>query len=188
MKCIVGLGNPGRQYEKTRHNIGFMVLDELARRHNWTLNKSKFNGHYTVEQLAGEKVLIVEPQTYMNLSGECVRPLIDFYGIAPEDVLCVYDDLDLPAGRIRLREAGGHGGHNGIRSMIQHLGTKEFKRIRLGIGRPKGQMAVVDYVLGRFAADEESEVLKSIELAADACEAWLEKPFPQVMNAFNSHA
>lgn len=188
MKCIVGLGNPGKQYDKTRHNIGFMVIEALLKRNQWELNKSKFHGIYALEHLNGEKVLIVEPQTYMNLSGECVRPLMDFYGLEPEDVLVVYDDLDLPPGKIRLREKGGHGGHNGIRSLIQHLGTKDFKRIRLGIGRPQGSKPVVDYVLGKFTKEEEPDVLRSIDVAVEACETWTGKTFPEVMNHFNNQA
>ena len=188
MKCIVGLGNPGKKYEKTRHNIGFMAIDELLNRSDWKLNKTKFNGQYALEHIAGEKVLLLEPQTYMNLSGACIRPLMDFYEIGIEDLIVVYDDLDLPVGKIRLREKGGHGGHNGIRSMIEHLGTKDFKRIRLGIGRPTGSIAVADYVLGTFAKAEQEDVATSIQLAADACEAFLSKPFAEVMTTFNSHA
>lgn len=188
MKLIIGLGNPGRKYAKTRHNIGFMTIDELLDRNGWKLDKSKFNGVYALERLSGEKIILLEPQTYMNLSGECIRPLMDFYEIGIQDIVVIYDDLDLPCGQVRLREKGGHGGHNGIRSMIDHLGTKEFKRIRLGIGRPRGGMAVADYVLSTFAKDETEAVGASINHAADACEAFLNKPFPDVMTAFNTKA
>src|SRR5690625_7334332 len=109
MKCIVGLGNPGKKYQNTRHNIGFMVIEELLQRHHWDLNKSKFNGKYALEHVQGEKVIFLQPQTYMNLSGESIRPLMDFYNMDVEDVLVVYDDLDLPTGKIRLRQKGGHG-------------------------------------------------------------------------------
>ncbi|SDQ04271.1 peptidyl-tRNA hydrolase [Virgibacillus subterraneus] len=186
MKCIVGLGNPGRKFKKTRHNIGFMVIDELVDRHNWKLKKDKFNGKSTVEFLGNEKVILLQPQTYMNLSGGSIRPLIDFYNIAVDDVLVIYDDLDLPTGKIRLRQKGSHGGHNGIRSTIEHLGTKEFKRLRIGIGRPSGQMQVVDYVLGSFPKEKHEAVDSGIQKAADACEAWLEKSFSEVMNEFNN--
>ena len=188
MKCIVGLGNPGRKYAKTRHNIGFMAIEELLERNGWKLDKSKFNGIYCLERLGGEKIILLEPQTYMNLSGECIRPLLEFYEIDLKDLVVIYDDLDLPCGQVRLREKGGHGGHNGIRSMIDQLGTKEFKRIRLGIGRPAGSRAVADYVLGTFPKEEMEDVGVSIKLAADACEAFLEKPWPDVMTAFNSKA
>lgn len=185
MKCIIGLGNPGRKYKDTRHNIGFIAIDELLERNNWKLDENKFNADYTVEHIQGEKILLVQPQTYMNLSGNAVKQLVDYYNIKLEDILVIYDDLDLPPGKIRLRQKGGHGGHNGIRSMIDQLGTKNFNRLRLGIGRPQGSMAVVDYVLGRFAKDQEEETKLSILLAADACELWLSKPFVEVMNEFN---
>ncbi|NAP00967.1 aminoacyl-tRNA hydrolase [Halomonas sp. MG34] len=186
MKCIVGLGNPGKKYKDTRHNAGFMVIDELLRRHGWSLNKYKFNADYALETLNGNKMLLVEPQTYMNLSGDAIRPLLDYYSIDVEDVLIIYDDLDLPPGKIRLRQKGGHGGHNGIRSTISHLGTKEFKRIRIGVGRPTTPVPVVDYVLGQFHKAEQIDVQQSIEKAADACELWLDKPFLEVMNDYNS--
>jgi peptidyl-tRNA hydrolase, PTH1 family len=185
MKCIVGLGNPGKKYQSTRHNIGFMVIDELLSRHNLDLNRDKFKGKYAQDFINGEKVLLLEPQTYMNLSGESLRPLMDYYNIEVENILVIYDDLDLPTGKIRLRQKGGHGGHNGIRSIIDHLGTKDFKRIRLGVGRPTSPIPVVDYVLGTFPKAEQESVRESIQKAADACEKWLEKPFEEVMNEFN---
>lgn len=185
MKCIVGLGNPGKKYEQTRHNVGFHVIDELLERHGWTLSKEKFNGFYTMENVAGNKVILVQPYTFMNRSGECVKPLLDYFRIPMEDMLVVYDDLDLPTGKIRLRQKGGHGGHNGIRSMIDQLGENTFKRIRVGIGRPEGSMAVVDYVLNRFSKEQEDDVEDSVKQAADACEAWLTKDFSDVMNSFN---
>lgn len=185
MKCIVGLGNPGRKYKNTRHNIGFLVVEELLRRHQWKLDQKKFNGNYTLENFQGQKVILLEPQTFMNVSGESIKPLIDYYHIDLDDVLVIYDDLDLPVGKIRLREKGGHGGHNGIRSTIEHLGTKEFKRLRVGIGRPVGPMAVVDYVLGKFDKEQTEEVNLSIQNAADACESWLTRSFVDAMNQFN---
>lgn len=187
MKCIIGLGNPGRKYAKTRHNVGFMVIDELLDRHHWKLDKKKFNGDYAMEIFEGEKVILLQPQTFMNLSGEAVRPLVDYYNIDLEDILVIYDDLDLGPGKIRLRTKGGHGGHNGMRSLIDHLGTKEFNRIRFGVGRPTTAMAVVDYVLGKFDKTEKEIITESIEKSADACEEWLSgKAFLDVMNAYNS--
>ncbi|ASN03739.1 aminoacyl-tRNA hydrolase [Virgibacillus necropolis] len=185
MKCIVGLGNPGEKYRTTRHNIGFMVIDELLRRHSFDLNKSKFNGKYALEHIGSNKVLLLQPQTYMNLSGEAIRPLMDYYDIATEDVVVVYDDLDLPTGKIRLRQKGGPGGHNGIKSTINHLGTKEFKRIRIGVGRPDTPQPVIDYVLGSFPKEQKDDVQDSVTKAADVFEAWLEKPFIEVMNEYN---
>lgn len=187
MKCIVGLGNPGRKYKKTRHNIGFIIIEELLYRNNWKLSKSKFNGNYALEQsLNGEKVVLLQPQTYMNLSGESIQPLADYYNIPVEDILVIFDDLDLPAGKIRLREKGGHGGHNGVRSSITQLGSKNFKRLRFGVGRPTTPIPVVDYVLGTFPKSEQEAITTGIEKAADACEKWLEKPFAEVMNEFNA--
>lgn len=186
MKLIVGLGNPGREYETTRHNIGFMVIDELSKRWNIPLNQQKFKGIYGSGVVGGEKVVLLKPLTYMNLSGESIRPLMDFYKLDVEDFVVMYDDLDLPVGKLRLRMKGSAGGHNGIKSTIAHLGTQEFNRIRIGIDRPKNGMKVVDYVLGRFTSEEMPEVQHSINKSADACEKWLTVPFFQVMNTFNA--
>ncbi|ADK02860.1 TPA: aminoacyl-tRNA hydrolase [Bacillus cereus biovar anthracis] len=186
MKLIVGLGNPGREYELTRHNIGFMAIDELAKRWNISLNEQKFKGVFGAGFVNGEKVILLKPLTYMNLSGESIRPLMDYYKIDVEDFVVLYDDLDIPVGKLRLRMKGSAGGHNGVKSTISHLGTQEFQRIRMGIDRPKNGMKVVDYVLGRFTSKEIPDVNHSIEKAADACEEWLNKPFLQIMNTFNS--
>ncbi|EMI9090783.1 peptidyl-tRNA hydrolase [Bacillus cereus B5-2] len=186
MKLIVGLGNPGREYELTRHNIGFMAIDELAKRWNISLNEQKFKGVFGAGFVNGEKVILLKPLTYMNLSGESIRPLMDYYKIDVEDFVVLYDDLDIPVGKLRLRMKGSAGGHNGVKSTISHLGTQEFQRIRMGIDRPKNGMKVVDYVLGRFTSEEIPDVDHSIEKAADACEEWLNKPFLQIMNTFNS--
>ncbi|HDX9590245.1 TPA: aminoacyl-tRNA hydrolase [Bacillus pseudomycoides] len=186
MKLIVGLGNPGREYELTRHNIGFMAIDELSKRWNIPLNEQKFKGLFGAGFVNGEKVILLKPLTYMNVSGESIRPLMDYYKIDVEDFIVMYDDLDIPVGKLRLRMKGSAGGHNGVKSTIVHLGTQEFQRIRMGIDRPKNGMKVVDYVLGRFTADEMPEVKRAIEKSADACEEWLKTPFLQVMNTFNN--
>lgn len=186
MKCIVGLGNIGRKYENTRHNIGFMVVDALAEKHHIQLDQQKFNGLYTTALIDGEKVLLIEPMTYMNASGEAVRPLLDYYKIALEDMIVLYDDLDMPPGRLRLRQKGSAGGHNGIRSLIQHLGTDEFKRIRIGIGRPVGRMSVPNFVLQRFSEDEMFTMSHVIDRTIEACEAFLTtERFENVMNQYN---
>lgn len=185
MKCIIGLGNPGKKYEKTRHNIGFTVIDELVHRHHTTLDEIKFKSNYSMITVEGEKVMFIKPQTFMNLSGEAIRPIMDYYKIDIADILVIYDDLDLPVGKIRLREKGGHGGHNGIRSLIQHLGTKEFKRIRIGVGRPTTAQPVVDYVLKPFAKKEMEDVLVTVQESADACNMWLNKSYIDVMNTYN---
>ena len=185
MKCVIGLGNPGKKYETTRHNIGFMAIDELLKCHGEKLTQHKHKCDFTTLHLGGDKLLIVKPQTFMNLSGEGVRPLLDYFKISPEDTAVIYDDLDLPAGKIRLREKGGHGGHNGIRSLIDHLGTKDFKRIRIGIGRPQGQMAVVDYVLQSFSKMEIALIGEATQLAAEAAETFAISSFNEAMNTFN---
>lgn len=185
MKIMVGLGNPGKQYEHTRHNVGFDVIDELSRRFNIPLDQSKLKGLYGIGFYKGEKVLLLKPLTYMNLSGESIRAVMDYYDIDLEDLLVIYDDLDLPVGKIRLRQKGSAGGHNGIKSTVSHLGTQQFNRIRIGIDRPQNGMSVPDYVLGKFHKEEQSQVQDVIQKSADACEAWLERPFIQVMNDFN---
>lgn len=186
LKLFVGLGNPGKEYEQTRHNVGFMVIDELAKRWNISFQAAKFNGMIASKIISGEKVILCKPLTYMNLSGECVRPLMDYYRIDVNDVVVIYDDLDLPVGKIRLRMKGSAGGHNGIKSLIHHLGTQEFKRIRIGIGRPANGEKVIDYVLGRFCEEESGAIMEAILRSADACEKAVTAPFLQVMNEFNA--
>ncbi|KXG08264.1 aminoacyl-tRNA hydrolase [Anoxybacillus rupiensis] len=186
MKLLVGLGNPGREYEQTRHNVGFMVIDELAKRWNLSYNQTKFNGLFSSHMVGTEKVILCKPLTYMNLSGECVRPLMDYFKMDIDDLLVIYDDLDLPVGKIRLRVKGSAGGHNGIKSLIHHLGTDQFKRIRIGIGRPQNGQKVTDYVLGRFISEEQPDIQHAIMRAADACEKFMTEPFLQVMNEFNA--
>lgn len=185
MRLIVGLGNPGRQYEHTRHNVGFDTIDELSKRLNIPLSQSKWKGLYGIGQASGQKVLLLKPLTFMNLSGEAVRAVIDYYQIEIEDLLIIYDDLDLPVGKIRLRQKGSPGGHNGIKSIVAHLGTQEFNRIRIGIDRPEPGVSIIDYVLGRFRPDESAAIQAALEKSAEACEAWLTLPFLQVMNQYN---
>lgn len=185
MKLIVGLGNPGKQYEQTRHNIGFIVIDKIAEKLNIELQQAKFKGLFGAGLVEGEKVLLLKPLTYMNLSGESIRAIMDFYQIDIEDLVVIYDDLDLPAGRIRLRQRGSAGGHNGIKSTISHLGTQEFNRIRVGINRPTNGMAITDYVLGRFSEEERGLIEEAAERSAAACIEWINKPFIQVMNTYN---
>ncbi|AKG03262.1 MULTISPECIES: aminoacyl-tRNA hydrolase [Salimicrobium] len=184
MKCIVGLGNPGKKYEATRHNAGFQVIDELAKRNNWTVEKKKFNSLFTTEHVRGEKIILLKPQTYMNLSGGAVRSFMDYFGLGEEDLLVIYDDLDLLPGKIRLRQKGGHGGHNGIRDIIDQLGTKEFKRLRVGIGKPKSD-SVINHVLDTFSKEEKKYMEDSIDRSVEACEAWMERSFDEVMNEYN---
>ena len=190
MKCIVGLGNIGKRFELTRHNIGFEVIDYILERNQFTLDKQKFKGAYTIERLNGDKVLFRtndnEPMTMMNLSGEAVAPLMNYYNVEPEDLIVLYDDLDLEQGQVRLRQKGSAGGHNGMKSIIKMLGTDQFKRIRIGVGRPTNGMSVPDYVLQRFSKEEMVTMDKVIEHAARAVEAFIESSrFDHVMNEYN---
>lgn len=185
MKLIVGLGNPGKQYEQTRHNIGYEVIDAVSSQLAIPLNQSKFKGLYGMGFYKGEKVILLKPLTYMNLSGESIRAVMDYYQIEVMDLLVIYDDLDLPVGKIRLRQQGSPGGHNGIKSTVAHLGTQEFNRIRIGIDRPQVEMSIPDYVLSRFHKDEQSLIHNAVKKSEEACTAWLEKPFLQVMNEYN---
>ena len=185
MKIIVGLGNPGRQYEKTRHNVGFEVIDVLANKWSISLNQAKHKGIYGMGVVNGEKVILLKPLTYMNLSGESIAEVMNFFKIEVDDFVVMYDDLDLPPGKIRLRQKGSAGGHNGIKSTIAHLGTQNFNRIRMGIGRPSVPMAISDYVLSRFTAEEWPDINQAIEKSANACDSWLSTSFLQVMNEYN---
>lgn len=182
---IIGLGNPGKDYEKTRHNIGFQVIDELHHRLSAPPMQSKFNGMYTIMHTPKGKVMLVKPLTYMNLSGECVAPLMDYYDVAVDQITVIYDDLDFSPGEIRLRQKGSAGGHNGMKSLIAHLGTDKFNRIRMGIGRPMSRMKVSDYVLSSFSKEEMPLIEDTVRKSADACEAWFENPFLEVMNKYN---
>ncbi|MGA4722406.1 aminoacyl-tRNA hydrolase [Fictibacillus nanhaiensis] len=185
MKLFIGLGNPGSRFDGTRHNIGFEVIDTLSDSLNIPLQQTKFKGIYGTGIINGEKVFLLKPLTYMNLSGECIGPFMDYFQIPLEDMIVVYDDLDTIPGKLRLRTKGSAGGHNGIKSMIAHLGTQEFKRIRFGIGRPTNQQPVPDFVLNRFSKEESVDIEHGIDRSVKACEAFLETPFDKVMNKFN---
>ena len=182
---IVGLGNPGKQYANTRHNVGWMVLDELARRHNLSFDKTEKKALTASGTINGKRVLLARPQTYMNLSGEAVRGLVDFYKIELPHLLIISDDLDIPAGTLRLRQSGSAGGQGGLKNVIQHLGTNEFNRVRFGIGRPPGKMNPKDYVLQEFKGDEAILVREVVDQAANAVEVWLKEGIEPAMTRFN---
>jgi peptidyl-tRNA hydrolase, PTH1 family len=184
---IVGLGNPGRKYEDTRHNIGFWVVDELARRHNLTFGKTERKAITADGLIKGKRVLLAKPQTYMNLSGEAVRALIDFYKIDPINLIVAYDDMDLSLGTLRLRKSGSAGGQNGVRNIIQHLGTQDFDRVRCGIDRPPGRMPAKNYVLHPFTGDDTITAKLLVERAADAIETWLTDGMELAMTRHNGH-
>ncbi len=184
MKLIVGLGNPGPEYSGTRHNVGFMVAEELAHRHG-----VKFRSHAKWKARAakisdiGDGVLLAQPTTFMNLSGWAVREIASFHKLAPSDVLVVVDDADLPLGRLRIRRTGSAGGHNGLKSVIQELGTVEFPRLRIGVGRQAGGLR--NHVLGRFVAEEKAEIDAAVHRAADAAELFAKEDILTAMNRFN---
>jgi len=183
---VVGLGNPGRTYQDTRHNIGFRCVDAFARVHGLSYEGKKRSKALVAEGIvAGRRVLVAKPQTYMNLSGSAVQGLAAYYRIAPERILVVYDDLDLPTGTLRIRPKGGSGGHGGMRDIITRLGTQNFPRIRVGIGRPPDRMDPANYVLQRFSAAEERLIANTVERAAGAIEMWLRDGIDAAMNHYN---
>lgn len=187
MKIVVGLGNPGRKYEHTRHNVGFDVLDELAAGEGTRFRKKWLLPLHSAEIAVGrERVLLVKPMTFMNRSGAALRPLFRKHGLTAEDVIVVLDDLDLETGRLRLRKRGGAGGHKGLQSILAVLGTENFPRVRVGIGpRPVGE-DLTGYVLARFGAAERERVRKAVRQAGDAVRLMLESGAEQAMNRFNS--
>ncbi len=184
MKLIVGLGNPGKEYDKTRHNVGFMVMDRLADVLNVSIDMKKFKGEYTKLKYQGEDVILLKPMTYMNNSGESVIQVMNYFKIDVDDLLVIYDDMDMPVGKLRLRESGSAGGHNGVKSLIAHVGTQSFKRIRVGIDKHP-HIKVIDYVLGKFTKDEQPLIDEGIENAVKAVEVFLQKDFVAAMNGFN---
>lgn len=188
IQLIVGLGNPGQQYEKTRHNIGFDLLDRLADSWNfpWQENR-RFKGWFAEGiALGGDKLRLLKPTTFMNRSGEAVQAVCSWYKLPPESVLVVYDDMDLAVGRLRLRLSGSAGGHNGMKSIISHLGTQEFPRLRLGIGKSSPEKETISHVLGRFAPQEQPIVKEVIELGVEAIEASLKQGIEKAMSTYNN--
>lgn len=183
MFLIVGLGNPGREYENTRHNIGFATIDIIAEKYNIDVNRTKFKGEYGEGFINGNKVILLKPYTFMNLSGESVREAIDFYKLTEEEVLIIYDDISLEVGRLRIREKGSAGGHNGIKSIINHIGTDVFTRIKIGVGAPKGDL--VNHVLGKFSKEEVNILKQTLDVVAKATEDIIANGAKDAMNKFN---
>ena len=184
-KLVVGLGNPGSKYHETRHNVGFMAIDLMAKELGLTFSEEKtFKAEVASTFLNGEKVYFVKPTTFMNLSGLAVRALLAYYNIPMEDFIVIYDDLDMEVGKLRFRQKGSAGGHNGIKNIILHTGSQNFNRIRVGIDRSK-YIKVVDYVLSRFTKDEQDAINQGIENASDAVVDYLDHGFNHAMNRFN---
>ncbi|MDX2241706.1 MAG: aminoacyl-tRNA hydrolase [Leptolyngbyaceae cyanobacterium bins.302] len=189
-QLIVGLGNPGTKYDRTRHNIGFDIVDQLAQ--SWHINltdQKKFHGLFGEGLAANGKIRLLKPQTFMNNSGQSIRAAIDWYKLPPESVLVIYDDMDLPIGKLRLRLSGSAGGHNGMKSAIAHLGTQNFPRLRVGIGSAKtekGDKDTISHVLGKFAPNEATIMTEVIQLAADAVEYSLKHGIEKAMSLFNN--
>jgi peptidyl-tRNA hydrolase, PTH1 family len=183
MYLIVGLGNPGDQYRNTRHNVGFDIIDLMSDKYNISLNRIKFKGIYGEGNIKGNKVILLKPQTYMNLSGESVREASSFFKTPSENIIVLYDDISLEAGRLRIRPKGSAGGHNGIKSIIAHLNSEVFPRIKVGVGQPKSDL--VGHVLGKFEKSDREKVEKTFDAAIKAVEVMIEFNTEEAMNKFN---
>ena len=184
MKLIVGLGNPGKEYNNTRHNIGFMILDNYARVRNFNFDKEKFDGKYAEVLFNNEKIMFLKPQKYMNLSGEVISAFAKYYKIDNKDILIISDDLDMECGKIRLREHGSSGGHNGLKNIENHLGTQEYKRLKIGVGNNKN-VDTKKYVLSKFTKEEAKKIDSSIELSQKIIDDFLTNDFLSLMNIYN---
>ncbi|TBX07103.1 aminoacyl-tRNA hydrolase [Clostridium perfringens] len=183
MILIVGLGNPGKQYEQTRHNIGFDVIDYMANKYNIDVNREKFKGICGEGFIENKKVILLKPLTYMNLSGESIRELVNFYKLEDDEIIVVYDDISLDIGRLRIREKGSAGGHNGIKSIIQNLGGDKFPRVKVGVGQPKDNL--VNHVLGKFSKEDREHIEKVIPVVSDAIVEIVKNDAKESMNKFN---
>lgn len=185
MKLIVGLGNPGTQYAATRHNIGFEVIDSLSEAYNIPVNKSKYKAIIGEGRIGNERVILMKPQTFMNLSGEAVRACMDFQKISNEDVIIIYDDISLDVGQIRIRKNGSAGGHNGIKSIIAHMNTQEFPRIKFGVGQKPAGWDLANYVLGRFSDEDMKIIGPKIDDVIKATECMVTSTIDKAMNQYN---
>lgn len=183
MFLIVGLGNPGKEYDGTRHNIGFEAIDYIASKYNIDVNRSKFKGVFGEGFINGQKVILLKPTTYMNLSGESIREAINFYKIDNNEIIVIYDDISLEIGKLRIREKGSAGGHNGIKSIIANMGSDVFPRIKIGVGQPKGEL--VSHVLGKFNGEEKKDLNEVIEASAKAVEIIIKYGTKEAMNELN---
>lgn len=185
MYLIVGLGNPETDYTNTRHNMGFDVINEIAERNNIKITKSKFKGLYGTSIIQGQKVILLKPQTYMNLSGESIKEAVNFYNIQPEEIIVIYDDIDTEKGNIRIRKKGGPGSHNGMKSVIKEINFSDFSRIRVGIGQPQFKNDMINYVLGAIPEKEQEILKKGVKKASEAVEEIIKNGIDIAMNKFN---
>lgn len=184
MKLIVGLGNPGKEYENTRHNIGFQMMDRFSEKLGVSITKSKFNGLYTETLIDGEKVILLKPQSYINLSGEVIHKFVDFYKISISDILILHDDLDLEIGTYKIKQKGSSGGHNGLKNIELHLGTQEYKRIKIGISNNKN-MDTKDYVLGKLSKEEKEQLEEVEHRVLEILNDYFQVSFSQLMAKYN---
>ncbi len=182
---IAGLGNPGRSYASTRHNVGYRTADDVARRCGVLIDQDKFKTRFGRGWCGNQKIIIAKPEAYMNRSGPPLRQLADYFNILPRQILVIHDDLDIEKGHIKIKEKGGHGGHNGIKSIMEAFGSGDFPRVRIGIGRPALPINVTDWVLGRFTGEEESFFSQVIQHAGQAATTLIEQGLPVAMNRFN---
>lgn len=185
MYLIVGLGNPEEEYSRTRHNMGFNTINKIAKEYKIEMKKNKFQGIYESGIIENQKVILVKPQTYMNSSGNCVKEFVDFYKIEKENILIIYDDMDIEPGTIKIRKKGSSGGHNGMKSIIEMLGTEEFPRIRVGIGRPSHEDDKINYVIGEIPEDEIKTLEEGVEKAKESTIEILKNGLDAAMNKFN---
>jgi PTH1 family peptidyl-tRNA hydrolase len=185
MKLVVGLGNPGKRYEGTRHNVGFAVVDMLAAQSRAASFQDRFDADVAEWHEAGEKILLLKPQTFMNLSGRSVRQAVDFYQVDLKDLLVICDDMSLPLGKLRFRARGTHGGHNGLRDIQQHLGTTEYSRVRIGVDVPGDEKDAVDHVLGKFKPSEKPAIEDALQLAVQGVATWVGQGIHKCMNQYN---
>ncbi len=185
MYLIVGLGNPENEYANTRHNMGFCTINKIAAEFKIDMTKTKFNGIYGTGMIEGQKVVLLKPQTYMNLSGDAVKAFWDYYKLDLEDLIIIYDDIDVEKGNIKIRKKGSSGSHNGMKSIVQNLGTEEFTRIRIGIGRPEHSNDMINYVIGKIDEEEQKRLAPGIDLAKDATIEIIKNGVDMAMNKFN---
>ena len=185
MYLIVGLGNPENEYSHTRHNMGFDTINQIAKNNNIQITKNKFKGLCESTIIQNQKVILLKPQTYMNLSGESVKEVVEFYNLKPEEIIVIYDDIDIEKGHIKIRKKGGAGSHNGMKSVVEELQSTDFARIRVGIGQPEFKSDMINYVIGKVSQEEQEILQQGVEKAAKAVEEILKNGIDIAMNKFN---